>query len=292
MKFGKIHSLGAIKISGQDAHSFLQGQLTNDINDLTQNWQFSGYCNPKGRLLALFQIWRSADNEVYALLSKDLVDPVIKRLRMYVMRSNVVIEELDQLNIYGLSSLEYLTEISPVSFEAIKPDTNNQVFYNGNTALLMIDQHALLVSEDSYSDIEVNNFDERWTQLNVEHGFPQISLDSSELFIPQMVNLDLLGGISFNKGCYTGQEIVARMHYLGKLKQRMFVYAASEKLQGVLAGDKVVRDDTSTAGLIVSASNDSKMCLAVIKLDSSDEALFLESGLKLEKLSDQPYLLK
>lgn len=295
MKFGQLESFAVIKISGEDAATFLQGQLTNDINALDQNWQLSGYCNPKGRLLALLQIWQDSNNNFYALLSKDLSQSIIKRLSMYVMRSKVIIEELQNKTLTAFVDSSALIALLPEMKESIKPKTKHQVIHSNTTTTLIVNKRALMISDEMVSSAESSSFDSQWQQYNIEDGLPTVTQASSELFIPQMINLDLLDGINFKKGCYTGQEIVARMHYLGKLKQRMFVCDLGGDLVDIVdikAGDKITLDDAtnvSSVGNIVAVTEGSTQCLAVIKLASLGQSLLLENGITIKARDNQPY---
>lgn len=291
MNFGQLSSLNLIQISGEDASSFLQGQLTNDVDALDQNWQLTGYCNPKGRLLALMKLWRDSNGDFYALLENELCEPIIKRLRMYVMRSKVVIQKLDDRLILGFATIEDLNSAKPLLEQALDPQKHNQLICSRGEIALIINKRAIVINQDSQS---ISDFNEQWEQLNINEGLPSIWLSTSEMFVPQMINLDLMDAINFKKGCYTGQEIVARMHYLGKLKQRLFVCELETEPKNIKAGDKIFikdSDSNATVGNIVSALNDHTTCLAVLKLESSDQKLVLENQILLSKRKEQPYLL-
>ena len=257
------HQFSLLKFSGADASRFLQGQLSNDINDLDCKWQFSGYCNPKGRLLALLQLWKH-NEAIYALIPSSIAEATAKRLRMYVMRSKVVIHITDDI---AFSSIESRT--TP-HFHLSIEGTRHTLGFGGRELIIDIDTHN-----------PSNSLPEEWVRHTIASGIPTISDLTMELFVPQMVNLDLLDGINFKKGCYTGQEIVARMHYLGKLKQRMYVCTvntldkigqqqncdySSESLYQ--AGNKVIMDN-KTVGHIVNSSGD--QALAVLRIEVTDK---------------------
>ena len=283
------HQLTVLKFTGGDAAHFLQGQLSNDINNLNDHWYFSGYCNPKGRLLALLTLWK--DNEdIYALVPSSIVAAIVKRLRMYVMRSNVVIDIIDNVAI----SNNFESNLPRFTYSAI--DSKHRLSFGGRD--LVVDL------EPSQANNCVSN---QWTCQNIADGLPEITNKTMELFVPQMVNLDLLGGINFKKGCYTGQEIVARMHYLGKLKQRMFVctisidqnengdtsYADNDACQ---AGDKVSSGDKAI-GHIVSVAGDQVLAvLRVEALSNNATDLAIESlmgkKIRLSINNTQPYSIE
>jgi len=294
-------ALGLIKISGHDAFSFLQGQLSNDINELNKlsqkHWQYSGYCNPKGRLIALLQIWCEGD-ELFALLSKDLIESTVKRLRMYVMRSKVEIEVFAQVRCFGFSSAIKLNSLVSGLSDNLDGVTNG-VNSNGDLSVLAVGQRYLLVDKVGHLEntIPENTILEKitnapnWLAEQIVDGLPDVSQGSSELFIPQMLNLDLLDGINFKKGCYTGQEIVARMHYLGKLKQRMFICDVTyHDTTTPIAGEKVVSivdGAERNAGNVVSIAGDK--ALAVVRIEMANSLLRCESGSELRVSEHQAY---
>lgn len=271
LKHHTANNISVLQFTGADSLSFLQGQLSNDINALSSDWQYSGYCNPKGRLLALFQVWKNAD-VIYASLDSSLVDATMKRLRMYVMRSKVVIDEIKQARFTGLTNLESKSE----RFSVTVDDSIHTLHFGGRA--LRID----LQPSDQTSTEQAGNW-RQWNLAKITAGEPTIDANNVEMFIPQMVNLDLLDGINFKKGCYTGQEIVARMHYLGKLKQRMFVCQTDGNAR---SGDKILAGEKS-AGNIVAVSNDA--ALAVIRRERLDGPLNTESGTKIVPWANQPY---
>lgn len=273
-EYHAVNTLRILKFSGADTLSFLQGQLSNDINALSSTWHFSGYCNPKGRLLALFQVWRHND-DVYATIDSSLVEAISKRLKMYVMRSKVVIEVLSGATCSGLIDSSIQTDRFALSVD-------------GDTHILEFGGRSLLIDlSGSIKGIDSSN----WGLASISAGEPTIDADNAELFVPQMVNLDLLNGINFKKGCYTGQEIVARMHYLGKLKQRMYICkldsgTQSDESQSIKPGDRVTTENKN-AGNIVAVSGGS--ALAVIRRELLSSELCTESGVRITPLPQQPY---
>lgn len=271
-----LRQLTLLKFSGEDASSFLQGQLTNDINALDGKWQFSGYCNPKGRLLALFQLWQHGEH-IYGLLHSSLVEPTVKRLRMYVMRSKVSIEVHDDIE---------------VSYQLSTPQAKFTAKSEGDTHTLSYDSRHLLIRVNC--EEPQSSYSEQWTSLNIAEGIPDITDKTVELFVPQMINLDVLGGINFKKGCYTGQEIVARMHYLGKLKQRMYLCSVTDNCN---TGAKIKNEEKSVGNIVCCSGN---QALAVLRTEfvSQNESVDLtvenDDGKKIRlSVNDtQPYSLE
>jgi len=271
-EFHALSTTRILKFSGADTVNFLQGQLTNDINALDgSNWQYAGYCNPKGRLLGLLKLWKDGEN-IYAAMDSSIVEPTIERLRMYIMRSNVFVEEANDVSCVGL-----LNNASAKRFSVEISGSVHRLNFGDRS--LLVDLKGALEGVESTA----------WKRAGIQAGEPEIDAGNIGLFVPQMINLDLLDGINFKKGCYTGQEIVARMHYLGKLKQRMFVcnIQSGPDLE-LTSGDKVLTNDKS-AGHIVSVSKSSKLALAVLRRELIDQPLVCESGAGLSIATHQPY---
>jgi folate-binding protein YgfZ len=290
MPFENIKHLALIKINGSDAAGFLQGQLTNDIKlvssengDNTQ-WQISGYCNPKGRLLALLYLWSDGD-DYYVLIDHQLREAITKRLQMYIMRSKVNIEYMETTTILGADQTSSLVNSGLLESASVANEFG-KLTRADNAWLLSFGTRVLFVTHENVDfDHSAEGYD--WLSADIEDGIPQITAQTFEQFIPQMINLDLLGGINFKKGCYTGQEIVARMHYLGNPKQRMFIcdLEVSDQAQGTLTeGDKVFIDLESgkSTGQLVSVNKIGKTALAVLRLDAIENDLFLNASIKIK----------
>jgi len=228
-----LSHFGLIAARGDDTVQFLQGQLTNDVRAVNESHSLlAGHCTPKGRLLALFRLFRHGD-ALLLQLPAELVPVMLKRLRMYVLRSKVVLEDAgDQWARFGLAGPDAATLLRETLGTA--PERTNEVKQvNGITAIRLPGPIARFELLGSTTDLAPhwNRLRERarpvgaevWSMLAIRAGEPQIVAATSEAFVPQMVNLHAIDGISFTKGCYTGQEIVARMQYLGRLKRRMFL---------------------------------------------------------------------
>jgi len=226
-----LSQFGLIHFSGADAQAFLQGQLSCDVNALQAGQAIYGsYNSPKGRMLASFLLWRDTAGYVMQL-PRSLCGPICKRLSMYILRSKVkacdVSDDHMLLGIAGIAAEELLAQ----HFKTI-PAAALTTAAAGGTQLLRLDAARWLLVADRASGGEILNAllkkaqsvsDAAWELTNIEAGIPFITPATQDQFVPQMANLDLLNGVSFSKGCYPGQEIVARMHYLGKLKQRMYL---------------------------------------------------------------------
>lgn len=222
--------LGLLEISGDDAVTFLQGQVTNDVKKLDgTNSQYAGYCNPKGRLLALFLAFAHS-NHLHLQMPASLVAPMMKRLKMYVMRSNVMITDKSaDVLCFGIAGpnaetalMNLFTRVPNAPQQLITLEDATILRLTGDVPRYKVFTHTSQ-AERIWHALSANCTKVGktvWDYLEVQAGVPEIVPATQEAFVPQMINLDALDGISFKKGCYTGQEIVARTHYLGKVKRR------------------------------------------------------------------------
>jgi len=272
-----------LRISGADAETFMQGQFSNDVRLLDgQNSQLSSYNSAKGRMYSCFRLLKNAD--VYFLrLPADIADAVIKRLRMFVLRSQVVIEDVSEQYVHlGLVGEKTAKALRQAGLTA--PDAINGISEKQGTLCLhlpgAVPRYELFVPADKAQPLW-NSLcasltpanENRWELAEIRSGQPEVYQATLEAFVPQMANLDLIGGISFNKGCYTGQEIVARTHYLGKQKKRM--YLLSTYGTDVNIGDKLFEhasDNTQSIGEVVRKArneHDGYDFLAVMQIKST-----------------------
>ncbi|MFQ5994187.1 MAG: YgfZ/GcvT domain-containing protein [Acidiferrobacterales bacterium] len=283
-----LSSLSLIRVEGDDAAAFLQGQLTNDIYLVgPARSQLSAYCNPKGRILGLFRVFMLKGNYVLQL-PVSMTTSIVDRLKMYVLRSKVtpcIDQELQCIGIAGPNADSVLR--GPIATVPSEPEASTTddgltvVRTPGTTArfkivgtLGQIKELWLQVKGDT---TPVGSWAWRW--MDIVSGIPNIYPSTSEMFVPQMANLDLIGGVSFDKGCYAGQEIVARMQYLGRLKQRMHLWhidtdAAPDPGYSVFAASKMNRP----SGTVVDAQpSPVSGCdvLAVVRDEAIDHMLHL-----------------
>lgn len=257
-----LSHLTLLEVSGADAVSFLQGQVTNDVKLLDgQHAHYTGYCSPKGRLLALFLAFAHQDH-LHLQLPTSIAEAAAKRLRMYVMRSKVTISDTsDRIVKLGLNGQD-ATQILSEHFSEL-PATHYAITTLEKATLIKLptvtghDRYEIFTtSEAAYSLWDALKQKatpvgkECWDWLEVNAGIPEIVPATQEQFVPQMVNLDLLNAINFKKGCYTGQEIVARTHYLGTVKRRTFLMHVSGERKPN-AGDKVTDTNQNEVGQIV-----------------------------------------
>ncbi len=276
-----------LRFSGADAQTFLQGQLTCDVSALQPGSStYGGYCTPKGRLLATFLLW-AADDGYTMMLPSVLTESIRKRLTMYVLRSKVKVEDLTPdyacVGIYGVDATQQLAAAPGLLHGVLVRD--------GVTVIRLPLQRDLAVMPRAEASMAPDSG--VWTGLDIAAGIPFILPVTQEEFVPQMVNLDLIGGLSFTKGCYPGQEIVSRTHYLGKLKQRM--YRASVAAPAV-SGDKLYCTELGeqSAGMVVTAVPvvaDRHEVLAVLQMAHAQSAPYHLGSLQgpLLELLSLPY---
>ena len=228
--------LSVIHVTGDDAMNFLQGQLTQDVASLKEHWNYAAQCNPQGRVIAFF-IAFEWNNEFYLLMDKDTSEQTVAQLEKYVMRSKVTFSTLDD-SVYYVA-----TEGSPSSDESLKT-----VKRNNNSFILEQDHGSLHIGLTQPQDATTPN---EWHQANIQKLVPALTKKALGEFTPESINLDLLGSVSFTKGCYTGQEIVARMHYLGKAKKRLFKVMLQGNLENIAVADKISDSEGKTIGHLV-----------------------------------------
>ena len=214
------NDFGLIRATGEDARSFLHSQLTQDILHLSADEvRLAGYCSAKGRMYAVSYVWLS-DDAVYLLTHRSVIDTVIKRLRMFVLRAKVVLEDVSaQFAITGyIGSDALLNQVK----QADEKTTRLGLLPASLKEWGQMDaaREIRITPLAQFETVEFTN-PQLWSWLDIMAGIAHVTVDISEAFVPQMMNLDRIGGVNFKKGCYPGQEIVARSHYLGKLKRRM-----------------------------------------------------------------------
>lgn len=285
-----------IQFAGEDDETFLQGQLSCDVRQALQNHaQYGSYCTPKGRMLATFLLWRNADG-FQMQLPASLREAIQKRLSMYVLRAKVKVSDASaatvRIGIAGLGAAAAVAELG-----AAAPEADYAVAQVGPANVIRLPGQRfelVLAPEDAPGVWQALRRhctpvgSGCWEWLDIQAGIPTVTAGTQEQFVPQMANLELIGGVSFTKGCYPGQEIVARSQYLGKVKRRMYlVHLQSDAAPQ--AGDALFGQGPAeqSGGMIVNAQpapQGGYDALAVI-LNTS-----LESGAVTWKTPDGPVL--
>jgi folate-binding protein YgfZ len=300
--------IGLILVTGGDSLSFLQNQLSNDIThiDKTKS-QLSSYSTAKGRMLGIFRIVQ-IDNGYILVTTKSLIAELLKRLQLFVVSSQVSLADASGHFARFVVHTDQLDTASP----ALLPNEPNAVLQNDSVISLQLnqlgDQHRYLflcLSLDEAKslwqqfsvDLDIANF-ESWRLSDIRAGIPNIYPQTVEQFVLQMSNLDLLDGVSFKKGCYPGQEIIARMHYLGKLKRRLFL-ATLETSQCPLPGDEICTKAATSvdgSGMVVDAVIDDKgichcLYIAQIKKANKQSLCLVNQPMVSLNRADLPYSL-
>ena len=219
-----LESLGVLRASGPDAVSFLQGQLSNDIAQLSaERSLLAGYHNPQGRVIALLRLVEQAPGEMLAVLPRELIGSVLQRLGKFVLRAKVKLSDASsQWTIGGV--IGAATDRAGATLPAA-PD--GALRADGSIVVCIAQRPEprwLVIAPPGAPALLTGCVPAPqavWQQLAIASGEPQVYAATSEEFVAQMLNLDALGAISFEKGCYTGQEVIARAHYRGRVKRRM-----------------------------------------------------------------------
>lgn len=260
-----LSHLALIAVSGLDAERLLQGQFTNDIRQLGDHYaQLSAWCSPKGRVLTNFLVF-SRPNAYFLQLPQQMLESTLKRLRLYVLRADVqVVDASADLVRIGFSGLEPLARLqqelkaAPAAIDdVLQVDAVTVIRLRGVQPRYEIvgPLNAVQPLWRSLAEVARPVGASAWALLDIVAGLPTIYPETSDEFVPQMINWDLLGGISFTKGCYSGQEVIARTQYLGKLKRRLHL-AHVDTLANLRPGLPLVADEgerARTIGKVINA---------------------------------------
>ena len=265
-----------LNISGNDSESFLQAQLSNDISKLSKSEiQINAYCQHQGKIIGLFWVMRY-QNGFLLSFPNELLEKIKSRLEMFVIMSEVVIEDLSN----------HLFQIGLINEK--KSDV-----YNLNTNLSIEISDTLDKDPHDFGNIE------EWNKSYFDSSIPEVYTITSEKLVPQMLNLDINEiGVNFSKGCYPGQEVVARLHYLGSAKRRLFSFQSDQEMQ---IGDSLYCATSKTAlargdrykgsGMVLSKVKYNSLfyCLATLDVDLIDDEIALnnEHGPKLERINNE-----
>ena len=278
---------GVISATGDDAENFLHNQLTNDVLGLDEaHAHLAGYCSPKGRLLATMMVWKSG-GDILLALPRELLPATLKRLQMFVLRAKVKLQDAS-------AGLALLGMAAPTGRFASLPGAAWQRKASDDGTLIRVPdagtlQRAIWVGPveqaiplwqrqaESLAPAPASLW--RWSEIIA--GLPQVTEATREQFVPQMINFELVGGINFRKGCYPGQEIVARSQYLGKLKRRSLLAFCTDERAAAGAEVFSSADPGQPCGMIVNAERgpDERIaCLVELKMELADTSIRLLSA--------------
>ncbi|WP_434778867.1 YgfZ/GcvT domain-containing protein [Neisseria sp. Ec49-e6-T10] len=268
---------GVIQVTGEDASTFLHNQLSNDILHLPVNSAaYASYNTPQGRVLANMLVIKAQDS-VFLILAQDLCDTIAKRLKMFVLRSKVLIE--------NASDQWALAAKIPEQWQSTEPHTVLSTEYtdsgiwtihlpHGGTYLFCQKNNPSLPSLNPHT-LNI------WQENEIMAGFPWICAATSEKCVAQMLNLHRLGAVHFKKGCYPGQEIIARAQYRGQVRRGLAVFKTPIN---ALAGTTLLNEHKEEVGIVINSAQaiDDKTnyhLLAVVKFSAMDQPIFIEENL-------------
>jgi len=255
--FVRLDNRALIRLTGKDSESFLQSQLSNDVNKLdNSSIQLSAYCQHQGKIVVLFWLLRSKDDFLLSF-PLDLIETVKNRLQMFILVSDVKIEDVTE---------KYL------QLGLINENKADAYVLNGQLSLMLVDSQSA----------EKFTFASRqyWDKACIDNLIPEVNSITTEKFVPQMLNLDIDEiGVSFTKGCYPGQEVVARLHYLGKVKRRLFVFKSVSEIK---VGDDLFCPSSKSARTCGSVVFQVKFkadyfCLATLEVAHKDDQIYLNN---------------
>jgi len=255
--FVHLDNRALLKITGKDSKSFLQSQLSNDVNKLdNSSIQLSAYCQHQGKILVLFWLLRSKDDFLLSF-PLDLIETVKNRLQMFILVSDVKIEDVTE---------KYL------QLGLINENKADAYVLNGQLSLMLVDSQ----SAEKFTFASQHY----WDKACIDNLIPEVNSLTTEKFVPQMLNLDIDEiGVSFTKGCYPGQEVVARLHYLGKVKRRLFVFKSVSEIK---VGDDLFCPSSKSARTCGSVVFQVKFkadyfCLATLEVAHKDDQIYLNN---------------
>ena len=252
-----LEHLRILTISGEDAGELLQGQMTQDVRKLEdEKIHITSFCNVQGRVIASSFIQER--NEQYDLiLSSEIIDELENHLQRYILRSKVLIEQSDEK-----------------TFGAYKSDINED---SKECRSLKNDPKRVLTLSSQVPE-SIDNFitSEEWIRCDIENSIAIINKESTEKFIPQMLNLDILDAVSFSKGCYTGQEVVARVQHRGKIKQRMFKFKTEN--EDLISHGSEIQHESKKVGTVVISELIDNYSIGLAVINSADNESQLNIG--------------
>jgi folate-binding protein YgfZ len=278
LQSGRLPQLGALRFIGPDSLSFLQGQISNDTRRLAQGQTlFAAYSSPQGRVLALMHLLPHSSG-ILAIVPRELVPPTLEGLRKFVLRAKVKIEDaganLEVAGQHGTQQLHSAGIAVPDSIAGyLETDGLGVAAVNGDPTRYWVIGSAQQLAARALAGAAsaADRIEQDWRLADIRAGLPQIYAATREAFVAQMLNLDVLDGISFTKGCYTGQEIIARTQHLGRIKRRLYRLRLPDGAWQI--GQPVRLADGRAGRLIeVAQSGDGFDALAVLTVDASKPA--------------------
>ena len=258
----RLPFFGVVRVSGEDRASFLHGQLSNDINHLNENTAcYATYNTPKGRVLANMIVLNRGE-DLLLIMAQDLTEAIVKRLRMFVLRAKVIFEPLPDFAVTG--ELDETASPSPTAAPALsfpaQADDGVYTIILPHSGRLKIGEAGLLPEYDAAAE-------NAWNLHEIRSGYAWISTATKETAVAQMLNQHIIGGVHFKKGCYPGQEIIARAQYRGQVKRGLAVLRGDS----LEAAGVAVQNGGEEAGQIINTAltDTGSLSLAVIKFSAA-----------------------
>ena len=273
-----------LQISGEDRQAFLHGQLITDVKQLQpMQSQYSGWCNARGQLIANLLLLHVGDHYLL-LVNSELKDYVLKRLGIFILRADVNITDVtDNMPMTGIANIDQ-SSIDP-DIETALDESDIVGIDQGFICRLPGEQnrYMLFAELESLSTLILSSKDEigfagpdAWQLLNIQAGIPWIGTTTQEQFLPQMLNLDQFDALSYQKGCYPGQEVIARLHYRGEVKKRIQLIHTRDPIH---AGSTIKTKEGNKAGTVINAvrhPDSYYYALATLDMDKLDQELYAE----------------
>jgi tRNA-modifying protein YgfZ len=262
----RLTHFSVLMIEGADAEIFIHSQSMNDVTALAPGqWHWNGLLNPKGRLIALFALVRMQPGTIWLVSPDFSAEKLLTHLQRFIFRSKVKLSINRQLQAYATfapslggpdndhSSADYILSVEPPGL-GLNMSGDHTIRYLW-----------LLPNSNISATVSHTIADDQWREIDLQHGFPRLSDDQSEAWTPQMLSLERFNAFSVKKGCYPGQEIVARTHFLGQSKRRLV--GVKDKNAGLVAGQSLMHEG-KTVGQIVSANGSKTFALAVVNVQT------------------------
>jgi len=250
--FSRLSHLGVIRVEGDDAAKFIHGQVTQDFSLLgPDEARLCALCSPKGRMLASFIGFKNSPSDVLLICSQDLLSAMVKRLSMFVMRAKAKVSDASEsFSLYGVlgSPATGSDTAMPWALEKTGDSTRIALYPSDGQP-----RQLWVLAADAPAPQGPVLSPALWAWSEVRSGVATVTAPVSEAFVPQMLNYESVGGVSFKKGCYPGQEVVARSQFRGTLKRRAFIAHCALAVQ---AGDEVfaMADPSQPVGMVVQAA--------------------------------------
>lgn len=262
-----LPELAVIEVAGDDRVDFIHGQLTNHIRGLGDAFRLAGYCTPQGRLQATMRVF-AKDDKHYLVMASDLIEGFMKRFGMFILRSKVTLRLADEWKVAGVMAPAF--ELPEVDHVRLGDVVVARVADAEGVARCYV-----IGTEDAIDALDEEKTETAaWWASEVKAGLPWVVLATKEAFVPQWINMDLVGGLVFNKGCYPGQEIISRVQHIGSTPRRSVLLKADAALE-VLAGDDVMIDDTANGKVVMAATvGEETWALAQVPLKALEGSVF------------------